>query len=273
MSDTQKTEQPTQRRLDKARKQGNFAQSRDFVAAAHWAAFALLAASYGEEWLTGLAAYIRSEIASSFEPRGAGWLLPAAPHAAGRLLLAAALPAAVLVCVIAAAQLAVSGLGISLQKAAPDLKRLNPLTRLRQLPGQGMSQLVQSAVLIPAVLWAVGATLSSEMAGILMLPLRPLAAGLGTAIETAQGVMIQATMAVVVWGLVDLFRQRRKWQAQLRMSKQEIRDEAKESDGNPQVKSRLRRLQRSLLRRKMMSDVSKATAVVVNPTHYAVALR
>jgi flagellar biosynthetic protein FlhB len=72
---------------------------------------------------------------------------------------------------------------------------------------------------------------------------------------------------------VDLWRQSRKHAAELRMSRQEIRDELKEAEGNPQTKARIRRIQRDLLRRKMMSQVPTATAVVVNPTHYAVALR
>jgi flagellar biosynthesis protein FlhB len=72
---------------------------------------------------------------------------------------------------------------------------------------------------------------------------------------------------------VDLFRQRRKYRRQLRMSKQEIREEVKETEGNPQTKSRIRRLQRDYSRRRMMKDVPTAAAVVVNPTHYAVALR
>src|SRR5260370_29290089 len=65
----------------------------------------------------------------------------------------------------------------------------------------------------------------------------------------------------------------RRYLKDLRMSKQEMRDESKEVEGNPQIKSRIRRLQREVLRRRMMQEVPTATAVVVNPTHYAVALR
>jgi len=72
-------------------------------------------------------------------------------------------------------------------------------------------------------------------------------------------------------GSIDLFRQQKRFQADMRMSKQEIRDEGKESDGNPQVKARIRRLQKDALRRRMMSHVPTATAVIVNPTHFAVA--
>jgi flagellar biosynthesis protein FlhB len=77
---------------------------------------------------------------------------------------------------------------------------------------------------------------------------------------------------LVVLGLVLLIRERSKYNKSLRMSKQEIREEAKETDGNPHTKSRIRRLQRDMRRKNMMHKVATATAVIVNPTHYAVAI-
>jgi flagellar biosynthetic protein FlhB len=73
--------------------------------------------------------------------------------------------------------------------------------------------------------------------------------------------------------MIDLFRQHRRFASQMRMTKQEVRDELKDTEGNPQIKMRIRRLQRDARRRKMMDEVKTATAVVVNPTHYAVAIR
>jgi flagellar biosynthetic protein FlhB len=89
---------------------------------------------------------------------------------------------------------------------------------------------------------------------------------LGTLLWKACGVFL-------IFGAVDLLRQRRRHSKGLRMSKQEIRDEFKETEGNPQMKSRIRRIQRDRLRHQMMKEVPTATAVIVNPTHYAVALR
>jgi flagellar biosynthetic protein FlhB len=74
-------------------------------------------------------------------------------------------------------------------------------------------------------------------------------------------------------GCVDLFREQRRVSSKLRMSKQEIKEEMKETEGNPQIKATIRRLQRDQARKRMMHEVPTATAVVVNPTHYAVALR
>jgi flagellar biosynthetic protein FlhB len=77
----------------------------------------------------------------------------------------------------------------------------------------------------------------------------------------------------LVFGVVDLYRQLQRHMRDLRMSKQEIKDEMKEMEGNLQMKARIRRIQRDRARRQMMKEVPKATAVVVNPTHYAVAIR
>jgi flagellar biosynthetic protein FlhB len=77
----------------------------------------------------------------------------------------------------------------------------------------------------------------------------------------------------MAFGAVDLFRQKRRYQQDMRMSKQEIRDELKEVEGSPLMKQRIRRLRRDTARRRMMQEVAKATAVIVNPTHYAVALK
>ena len=77
----------------------------------------------------------------------------------------------------------------------------------------------------------------------------------------------------MVMGLIDLLWQRSRYNRQLRMSKQEIREESKEQQGNPQMKMRIRRIQRDMARRNMMKEIPTATAVIVNPTHYAVAIR
>ncbi|HET8547912.1 MAG TPA: EscU/YscU/HrcU family type III secretion system export apparatus switch protein, partial [Bryobacteraceae bacterium] len=83
----------------------------------------------------------------------------------------------------------------------------------------------------------------------------------------------KAAFVFFLIGAVDLYRQRRRYMADLRMTHQEIREEHKELEGNPQIKARIRRLQRDLLRRNMMKEIPNATAVVVNPTHFAVAIK
>ena len=76
-----------------------------------------------------------------------------------------------------------------------------------------------------------------------------------------------------VFGLINFLRTQRQYASELKMSKQQIRDESKESEGNPHMKQRVRRLQRDMRRRNMMREVPTATAVIVNPTHFAVAIK
>jgi flagellar biosynthetic protein FlhB len=82
----------------------------------------------------------------------------------------------------------------------------------------------------------------------------------------------QCTFVFFVWSGVDYILQRYTFEKSIRMTKQEVKQESKDSEGNPQVRGRMRRLRRDLLRRSLHQDVQRATAVITNPTHYAVAL-
>ena len=101
--------------------------------------------------------------------------------------------------------------------------------------------------------------------------------GLGNGLKKASAMIStlwwRLSVALLVIGAVDFVRQRRRFTKDLRMTKQEIKEEMKEMDGNPQMRMRIRRLQRDAARRSMMNAIPKATVVIVNPTHYAIALR
>jgi flagellar biosynthetic protein FlhB len=105
------------------------------------------------------------------------------------------------------------------------------------------------------------------------LPFTSLDVGLAKVGSSIKDILWKAVGLFLLFGFVDLFRQRRHFMKDLRMTKQEVKEEHKESEGNPQVKGKIRRLQRDLARRRMMQEVATATAVIVNPTHFAVALR
>ena len=120
---------------------------------------------------------------------------------------------------------------------------------------------------------AVYAIAKDNLPSFLQLPRQAVDSGLRRVTSSVGDLLWKAAYLFMVWGCIDLFRQQSRFQQDMRMSKQEIRDESKESDGNPQVKQKIRRLQRDALRRRMMSQVPTATAVIVNPTHFAVAIR
>jgi flagellar biosynthetic protein FlhB len=133
--------------------------------------------------------------------------------------------------------------------------------------------LFQALALVPLFCWAVWAVAEENFAAYMALPLGPVERGAAVVANSVRDLLWKAAWLFLVAGLFDYVRQRRRWMSQMRMTKQEVRDEFKEVEGNPLIKMRIRRLQRDALRRRMMQEVPQASAVVVNPTHYAVALR
>jgi flagellar biosynthetic protein FlhB len=180
---------------------------------------------------------------------------------------------AVLLVAPLAVHLSMTRMGFSLGKLAPQFSRLNPVGRLRELPAQNLKATLEAIVLLGALTLALYSFWESNAALLLRLPLqsvRTATAQVGGAIES---LLWKAAALFLVFGAFDLMVQYRKHMSSLRMTKQEIREEHKRNEGDPQIKQRIRRLRRDLLRRQMMRQVPQATAVIVNPTHFAVAIR
>src|ERR1035438_3213428 len=274
MAEQGKTEQPTQRRLEKAREEGQFPSAREFVGALQFMVFLALLGAFGATWFAQFRATARSLFQMAFTPE----LRPEdLTHIAWRLAWKHFFPLALGGLAVALATLAfrliTTRFGFSLKKLAPDAARLSPLTKLKELPRQNLPMLVQSLILLPLFLWAVYVIARDKLDAFLALPLESVTVGWGFLGGSLMELFWKASGVFLVFGCVDLFRQMRRYKQDLRMSKHDIKEEAKDIEGNPQMKARIRRLQRERLRRNMMKDLPKATAVVVNPTHYAVAIR
>jgi flagellar biosynthetic protein FlhB len=268
------TEQPTQKRLEKAREEGQFPQAREFVAALQFMVFLGFLGAGGRRWFAHFRTTMRWLFVRAFQ----GDLRPEDfTHIARQIFLESFLPllagGLAIALVTLGIRLLTTRFGLSLKKITPDLTRLNPLNKLRELPRQNLPALAQAAVLLPVFLWAVYVIARDKLDAILTLPARSVEGGCAFIAASMMELFWKAAGVFLVFGCIDLFRQMRRHKQDLRMSKQEIRDEMKEIEGNPQMKQRVRRLQRDRARRNMMKEVPTATAVVVNPTHYAVALR
>ncbi len=268
------TEEPTQRRLQKAREEGQFPAAREFVSALQFMVFLALLGAGGAGWF----AQLRVDTAWLFSRAFIRDLQPEdLMQMAWRVTRQLVVPLAAAGMGVAVASLAfrlvTTRFGFSLKKLAPDLGRLNPVSRLRELPSQNLPALVQATVLLPLFLWAVYVVARDHLEAFLALPLGSVAGGFTLLTRSVMTLFWKAAGVFLVFGVVDLYRQLQRHRRDLRMSKQEIRDEIKEMEGNPQMKARIRRIQRDRARRQMMKEVPTATAVVVNPTHYAVAIR
>lgn len=271
---SQKTEQPTPRRLEKARKEGQFPVSPEFVSAVHFTACIALLFTFLHAWNTALMVSLAQGIRTAFEWRGGlAELTQFLYRIAGQVflpMLAAGLAAAAVSVFV---QLAQTGFGLATAKLKPDLARLNPVSRVQNLLQRNVAQLAYALVLIPLLGLLLATVVQDEWPSILRLPGQDIASGAAWTALWMRLLLQSAAAIIFVFGIVDLYRQIRRHNKGLRMSKQEIREEMKEVDGNPLIKAKIRRMQRDLLRRKMIREVPKATMVVVNPTHFAVALR
>ena len=275
MADTStKTEKPTQRRLLKARREGQFASSKDFVGGLQFALIVAVFATFGSSWLATLKRCSRAVIAQAFRPDlDSAKLADVISSTFAQVLAPLAIGGLLLVLTALAFQFASTRMGFSLTKIAPSLKHFQPFSKIKSIPTQGIPSAIQALLMLflsAVVLYWLAV---SNAQALFILPLSSLDVGLAKMRSVCLEVLWKGAALLLVFGFVDLFRQNSTFMKKMRMSKQDIRDEFKESEGNPQIKARVRRLQRDFRRRKMITEVATATAVIVNPTHYAVAIR
>lgn len=264
-----RTEAATPRRLQKAREQGQVALSREVPTFAVLAAAALTLALAVPDAARQLAVRLSLllEHAHELEP-GAG--LRAATLAG----LAAAAPF-VLAALFAGAAgvLLQTGFLVNPQSLQPDLSRLSVLGGLRRLFGAATlaeaGKAVVKAVAAGAVLWKVLSGALPDLRGASFWTIPGLA-------DHSMRLLLRVLLAMLavqaVVMLVDVVRVRLRHARDLRMSRQDLKEEMRDSEGDPQVKARLRQLRMQRAKQRMMAAVPKATVVITNPTHYAVAL-
>jgi flagellar biosynthesis protein FlhB len=253
MPDQSKSEQPTQRRIDKARREGQFASAREFVSALQFLAFLGLIRMAAGSSLAGFRRLMRDLVDLAFMPQ----LSPADIVHTARLLLWSYLAPLIggglaVAAITVVVRLATTRFGWSLSKLAPDIGRLNPAARLRDLPRQNLVSVVEAALLIPLFLWAVWVVVRDRLDQFLVLPLADVRGAIQLMSGTMMSLLWKAAGLFLVFGAVDLFRQLRRYRQELSMSRQEIKEEIKDVEGNPQMKARIRRLQRDRARRQLL---------------------
>jgi flagellar biosynthetic protein FlhB len=273
--DGQKTEEPSQRRLEEARSKGQVASSREVNHALMLGAGALLVGALAPGVAGDLAAALRGLLEHADEIRLTAVeldrVLIGLLGAVGGALLLAAL---VLLGAALASGLIQNGLVFSAEPLAPKLERLSPLAGAKRLFSlrsliefaKGVAKIALVGAAGVTLLWPAGARIATAAnldAGALLSLLRELALRLLGGIALLVGLI----------ALLDLAYQRFEHRKQLRMSRRELQDEFKQTEGDPFIKARLRNLRIERARRRMMAEVPKATVVVTNPTHVAVALR
>ncbi|MBR8654928.1 flagellar type III secretion system protein FlhB [Achromobacter sp. Marseille-Q0513] len=274
-SDLEKTEAASPRRLEKAREEGQIARSREL------GTFMMLAAGVAAIWLgggslyRGLSGVLRNGLAFDQRvPLDPGVMVEQAVQGFGQALMTL-LPIFGLLAVIAVlSSVVLGGIVISGKPLQLNLSKLSPLAGLKRMfSSQTVVELVKAlakALLVGGVaVWVIW-RYHDDMLGLMhVAPSAALTRAL--TIVAICCALIVASLAVIV--ALDVPWQIWSHLKKLRMSKEDVRQEHKESEGDPHVKARIRQQQRQAARRRMMADVPKADVVVTNPTHYAVALQ
>lgn len=271
----ERTEQPTERRLQEARKKGQVPRSKELNTM-----LSLLLASIS---LLAFGGYISQNLMQiSVEgfsiPRELAFDTAQLPfqfmYMVSQALLALSPFMAIMLVSVFAGPLLMGGWSFSLETISFKLEKLDPIKGLARI--FSLKSLVELAKALAKFVLLLGAAIlvffSIDQQLLSLSSMTPKAAGLEAATILVQVLLIlSATMILIV--ALDVPFELWNHSKQLRMTKQEIRDEMKETDGNPQVKQRIRTLQRQLAEGRMMEDVKTADVVITNPTHYAVALQ
>jgi len=273
--DSQRTEDPTSKRLSDARERGESPRSQDVVIFATLSAATLAIVVWGgqagRDFVGRFTTFIAQPHAFDLGSEG---VLHLAWQAAGAIAALIALPVLLMMAAGIAGNIAQAPLVWTAERMKMDLTKLSPGKGLGRLFGgeawinfaKGLFKLVCVAV---AGVWAIWPDHNALLA---MVSSDPGRAGMSAWSLTVK--MLGAMLAVVaIFAAIDFFWQRFAFMRRMRMSRQEIRDEMKQSEGDPLVKMKIRQVRMERGRKRMMAEVPKATVVITNPTHYAVALK
>jgi len=267
-----RTEQATPRRRNTAREKGQVLRSRDLVSAVTVLAAVMFLARNPEVWIGRWRSYFSRALEASVQGDWtnrapvilwtsivvAQWTWP---------ILAVALFAAV------GSTLAQGGLTVAAGALTPDWQRLNPARNLQSLVSlAGFSRVLRSLLPSGVIFYLALRIILNEAPMILhaaRVSSRALLALIGA---LCFALAWQSAFVLLAWSGIDYLLQRQTHEKSLRMTKQEVKQDSKDTDGNPQTRGRFRRLRREMLRKSLQRDVKRATAVVTNPIHYAVAI-
>lgn len=270
----ERTEAATPRKIEQLRSQGQVARSADLTTGLEvLLAFVLLQQLGGQSALQ-LADYIRRTAGGLGRAELSGPALEQLGFGALTALSAAVLPL-LLTMPLAGALIGVSqtGLLFSPAAAAPKLNRLNPVEYFQRLfSSRTIVDVAKTLLKIGLVAWVIVTTYSETIPALLSLASTDLREAFGLLGRTVTHFGVVAGGVLFVLGVLDYGYQRWEYQRGARMSKQEVKEEHRQSEGSPQMRQRMRQQQRRLATGRMMQAVPSADVVVTNPTHFAVAL-
>jgi flagellar biosynthetic protein FlhB len=272
-----KTEEATPRKLEEARRRGDVAKSADVNQSASMAAACAVLAGAGGLLSTNLVQALLPFIASPHEltailDGGHGEEIGRRAVMAGAPFVLAVLGASALAGV--SANILQQGFLWSPEKLAPDPSRVSPLTGLQRMFGiDSFVQFLKTLLKLVVTMWVAWRVLEPHKQDFIKLAeLDPI-----SVMAFARSLLVALFSAILTFlaatAAIDFIWQRQRFLQRMRMSREEIKEEHRQSEGDPHIKARIKQIRLQRAKKRMMSQVPKATLVVTNPTHYAVALR
>ena len=274
-SDLEKTEQASSKRLEDARKEGDVPRSRELATVTVLFTAGLTILMMGEHLNQALkstmSAGLHFDRSSAYDT---SVLLMRTADSISSLLAAFAPLALILVAVAIAAPVMIGGWVFSGKAFMPQFSKLNPIKGLSNIVSKNSAvELIKSIAKVLLVGVVSYAVISHDMEPILSLSMLPLDASISQVGSLMLTGFLTIVSTLVFIAAIDVPYQLYHYANKLKMTKEELRQESKESDGNPEIKAKIRQQQREMAKRRMMAEIPNADVVITNPTHYAVAIK
>ena len=271
----ERTESASAKRLEEARQSGEVPRSRDLSSAAVMLFSCLALSMFGNSIVSGFAELMRSGLSVKFDPSmDTKAMLPAFGSAAftGFMTVLPVLLAGLIAAIVA--PMILSGWNFSTEALIPKFSRLNPLSGLQRIvSSQGLIELSKSILKVSLVGFIAVKVLTSDANELLAMGNYTLSSAMLSAAHLFLNALMFLAFGMLLLAAIDVPIQLWQYFKQMRMTREELKKEMKESEGSPEVKGKIRRLQQEMARSRMMSDVPTADVIVTNPTHFSVALR
>lgn len=274
-SDQEKTEEPTAKRLEDARKKGQIARSKELgttgVLVASATALLMFGALLGKTLINIMGAQFELERADAFDPTK---MFKVMGEALSNVMMPMFAIFGVILLAAFVANSLLGGINFSWQAMAPKLNKMSPFKGFKRMFGsQAAVELIKSILKVVVVAFVAIMLIKVYINDILFLSIKDLPNNAIDASTLLGWIFLGLCCSTIVISMVDVPFQKWNHNKQLKMSKQEIKDEYKSTEGNPEVKGRQRQIQREVSQRRMLQEVPDADVVITNPTHYSVALK
>lgn len=274
MSDEEKTEDPTSRQLDKAKEEGNVAKSKELPAAVTLTAAVAFLYFYAPFFIKSLTALMREYFLGLHYPLDTQSLYKLMFHATIETIKITAPFLTMLLVVGIAVNIMQVGWMFSMKALEIKLDRLNPFKGFGKFFNKkSLVELLKSLFKIFVISYVAYLVIKKHIGTVVGMADMDINDIMRTFGAITFEIMWKVCLLAIIMAILDYIFQKYQYKQDLKMSKHEVKEERKQMEGDPQVKNRIRSIQRDMARQRMMEDVPQADVVVTNPTHYAVAIR